>query len=121
MIIQGQNEPIIFIFDDINDVPGYDVSVALFNRIEELKHWDLQDLEISEGGLRIDAPITQEESMQWEPGPVHIKMKWLDAVSNETVFLLARDHIVEWEDDMLLDETADTTEEPAESDEGAII
>ena len=103
MIIQGTNSPIIFVFSDINDIPETDVSVSLYNEIRELKHWAMSDLEVSEDGMRYDAPITQTESMGFDIGPCHILFKWLDDSGNAR-FVLARDDIVEWRDTTLLEE-----------------
>lgn len=107
MIIQGSNTPITFIFSDINDTPGDDVSVLLSNRVQTLKRWGASDLVVSEDGLQFSAPVSQEESASWEEGPCVIEMKWLDAETQQTAFLKVRTEIMRWNDETVLVESED--------------
>ena len=92
MIIQGGNSPITIGFD----AAPIDISVALVNEIAILKQWNLADLD-TEFGLEYDAPITQQESQQWEEGPCWIEVKWTD--SEGTVQQIRqKDEIIRWTD-----------------------
>ena len=75
MIIQGTNNPITIIF---TDTPT-DVSVALVNEIQTLKHWAMADLVDAGDGLTFTCPISQEESFGWEEGPCWVEVSWTDA------------------------------------------
>lgn len=104
MIIQGSNEPIIFdLGEELTDAPTQSLSISLRNEIEELKHWDYADCVHTHYGLHVEAPITQEESVEWELGPCVIEAKWLDADGN-TLFVRAQETIVPWGDHRILEE-----------------
>ena len=102
MIIQGSNNPITVTFQDINDVPGSSMSISLRNEIAELAHWSYDNLEVSEDGLTLSAPITQEQSMAWPQGPCVIEIKWLE-VNGGTMFARVRDYIGPWRDGTILE------------------
>ena len=109
MIVQGSNEPIIFKFDDINDVPEDDIHVTLKNEITILKQWGMGDLDINlnPNVMEIKAPITQEESMTWEEGPCWIELKYLDHWNN-TIFSRVKTDIIPWTDQHVLEESSET-------------
>lgn len=75
MIKQGTNNPITIIFT----YTPTDVSVALVNEIQTLKHWAMDDLVDAGDGLTFTCPISQEESMQWEEGPCVVEVRWVDS------------------------------------------
>lgn len=102
MIIQGSNNPIVFIFSDINDVPASDMSVLLKNEITELKRWGLPEAVISEDGMEYTFPIRQEESVNWPEGRCAIEAKWLDS-EGQTIFMYVREEIRPWRDSRILE------------------
>ena len=101
MIIQGSNEPIYIIFQDINDLPEGDMSVSLRNEIEELKHWNKADLSVIDNGYTYIAPITQAESKAWEAGPCVVEVKYVDHWDN-IMFHSQEDTIFPWGDSRTL-------------------
>ena len=103
MIIQGSNEPIYLIFNDISSMPAGDMSVSLRNEIQEIKRWTLADAVISDGGCEFAFPVTQEESLDWPEGRCVIEAKWLDR-DNNTMFIRIREEIVRWDDATILNE-----------------
>ena len=80
MIRQGSNKPIVVTFE----VEPEDISITLHNEISVLKHWSLDDpdLTASEDGLTYTASYTQEESFGWEEGPCSIEIRWMDSDGN---------------------------------------
>ena len=101
MIVQGTNIPIKLVFDTI----PLDISVALVNEIAVLKHWDLEDLTVSEDGLEYTAPISQEESFYWEEGPCWIEVEWVDSdgdLAGQKQHLKARESIIYRKDNTIL-------------------
>lgn len=75
MIIQGTNNPIIFIFPKvISDIK--DIEISLYTAKKELKHWTLTDVTIE--GKTIQAPLTQEETVTFPIGQCFIEVKWIN-------------------------------------------
>lgn len=101
MIIQGTNNPIRIIFEDINDMPS-SIVVTLSNEIQVLRKWLTPEMEIDYEGHEITIPITQEESAEWEPGHCRIEVKILDEYNN-TVFAVANDEIIPWSANTVLE------------------
>ena len=104
MIIQGSNIPLVIEFDPEDGFSeGNDISVSLEIPGYSLKQWDAGDLVYDDLDPNIvKAPISQEESMEWEPGPCKIKVKWIDDDGN-TQFAVASDIVKKWEDKTVLE------------------
>ena len=76
MIIQGSNLPIVVKFNrDVSGIESIEIHMYTPDG-EELKHWSRGDVYIN--GNIVSAPITQEESMAFEPGTFVLEVKWLE-------------------------------------------
>ena len=112
MIIQGTNNPIYLYFPQ----PPADIHVTLLNEIEILKQWEYDDLHrVNE--MHYTAPITQDESMNWEEGRCWIEVKWNVSAESESSdisgvvqFGKCQDWIVPWTDKALMTDTTDVPE-----------
>ena len=100
MIIQGSNEPIYLIFDDVNDLP-IDIAISLRNELTEFKHWGMGDITVED--MTYIAPISQAESLNWPEGPCVVEAKWMDSYGN-TIFMPVRTRIARWDDKTILSE-----------------
>lgn len=78
MIIQGSNQPITISFDEDMSLQS-DIEIALFSGSTELKHWSKEDLTIDEDVIQ--APLTQEETMDFPAGSAILEVKWYDTDS----------------------------------------
>lgn len=75
MIIQGSNAPIIIDFnEDLSIVK--DMSIVLYNRQKELKHWEFSDLIMND--KQIICELTQEETLNFIPGSASLEIKWME-------------------------------------------
>lgn len=76
MIVQGSNDPIRITFDS----EPADVSVTIGNEIRIFKSWSFEDLnrDMDEEGYTYEAPIYQEESLDFDEGPCVIEVKWTE-------------------------------------------
>lgn len=101
MIIQGSNIP-IKIELELPLPASTDIALSLMMPGYEIKHWDTEDMIISEDRKTIDAPITQEESMEWELGRCKIEFKWIDEDRN-IMHAVAYDQIYPWQDKTMLE------------------
>ena len=93
MIVQGTNISMTFEFpESISSV--MDMEVLLYTASgEQLKRWSIEPelsssgqlLSVSEDGMRVYAPLTQEETSNFPAGECFIEIKWLTEIG-ETVF-----------------------------------
>ena len=101
MLIQGSNNPIRFIFEETNDMPD-SMIITLSNEISVLRTWSTPEITIDYEGHEASVQVTQDESMEWEPGPCKIEAKIMDGYGN-TIFATAYDTILPWKDKTVLE------------------
>lgn len=85
MIIQGSNSPIAIAFDtDVSNVTEW--SVALYGEDKRgaptilLKHWNTEDMVVEDSVAY--APLTETETMAFNPCVASLEIKWLDPDDN---------------------------------------
>lgn len=93
MIVQGTNIAMTFEFpESVSSV--MDMEVLLYTASgEQLKRWSIEPelsssgqlLSVSEDGMKVYAPLTQEETSNFPAGECFIEIKWLTEIG-ETVF-----------------------------------
>lgn len=75
MIIQGSNQPIILnIGKEASDISK--LSCLLYSATSNLKHWELDDVTISEGKLTL--PLEESETLEFPSGKAILEVKWLE-------------------------------------------
>ena len=75
MIVQGSNSPLTLRFkEDVSNCQYIEVHLSHLG--EELKHWSMEDLVISENIA--EAPLLQEETLSFPCGICEIEVKWMD-------------------------------------------
>lgn len=93
MIVQGTNIAMTFEFpESVSSV--MDMEILLYTAAgERLKRWSIEPelsssnqlLSVSEDGMKVYAPLTQEETSSFPAGECFIEIKWLTEIG-ETVF-----------------------------------
>lgn len=95
MIIQGSKEPLVFRFKE--DASNYqNIEIHLSHLGEELKHWSVDDLTVTENIVR--APLFQEDTLSFPCGMCEIEVKWVDHEGNLRFGRKIRDSVTQRND-----------------------
>ena len=103
MIIQGTNNPIIFTFATSMDAIR-DIEISLYNDEIEMKHWTLNEVEISD--TKVIAPLKQTESVKFPCGKCSIEIKWIDESGKTNFAKELKETVIKRRDHTIMEETS---------------